>query len=92
MKSTSMYVDEYRPLFVRTIYGIERNDIIMLKDWTSDEAIYFKRKGDDVLNEVAMYLNSIGISVDGYSRLKNNEMLIFTKNFDIKLQMDNFGV
>jgi hypothetical protein len=85
-----VHVNEYRPFFVRTIYGNRTNDIIMLKDWITDDVIYFKKKEDDMLNEVSMYLNRMGISVDGYSVLKHDEMLIFTKNFDAKLDIDNF--
>ncbi len=91
MKSKSINVDEVRPMLGRAIWSYD-NNVIIIKDWTTDDCVYIKNESGDMFNEVAMYLNRLGISIDAYSVLKDNELLIFTKNFDIKLQMDNFGV
>jgi hypothetical protein len=37
-----------------------------------------------------LYMNTIGITVNGYSSLNRENMLIYTKNFDISIKNNTF--
>lgn len=87
MKFVDIKLEEFRPIMIVFI-GTE---LIMLRDWVNDETEYIPNTSGDMLNDTAMYLNTIGISVNGYSSLNRENMLIYTKNFDVSIKSNTFA-
>jgi hypothetical protein len=83
MKFVDIKLEEFRPMMLVYV-----GEYIMLRDWVNDETEY---TSGDMLNDTAMYLNTRGISIDGYSSLNRENMLIYTKNFDISIKSNTFA-
>ncbi len=86
MKFVDIKLEEFRPMMLVYV-----GEYIMLRDWVNDETEYIPNTSGDMLNDTAMYLNTRGISIDGYSSLNRENMLIYTKNFDISIKSNTFA-
>jgi hypothetical protein len=86
MKYVNIKLDELRPIMLVYV-----GTYIMLRDWVRDDTEYIPNISGDMLNDTALYLNTLRISVDGYSSLNRENMLIYTKNFDISIKSNIFG-
>jgi hypothetical protein len=86
MKFVDIKLEEFRPIMLVYV-----NEYIMLRDWVNDETEYIPNTSGDILNDTAMYMNTRGISIDGYSSLNRENMLIYTKNFDISIKSNTFA-
>jgi len=86
MKFVDIKLEELRPIML--VYVCE---YIMLRDWVNDETEYIPNTSGDMLNDTAMYMNTRGISIDGYSSLNRENMLIYTKNFDVSIKSNTFA-
>ena len=86
MKFVDIKLEEFRPIMLAYV-----GEYIMLRDWVNDETEYIPNMSGDMLNDTAMYLNSIRIKVDGYSSLNRENMLIYTKNFDVSIKSNTFA-
>jgi hypothetical protein len=86
MKFVDIKLEELRPIMLVYV-----GEYIMLRDWVNDETEYIPNTSGDILNDTAMYMNTRGISIDGYSSLNRENMLIYTKNFDISIKSNTFA-
>lgn len=86
MKFVDIKLEEFRPIMLVYV-----NEYIMLRDWVNDETEYIPNTSGDMLNDTAMYMNTRGISIDGYSSLNRENMLIYTKNFDVSIKSNTFA-
>jgi hypothetical protein len=86
MKFVDIKLEELRPIMLVYV-----GEYIMLRDWVNDETEYIPNTSGDMLNDTAMYMNTRGISIDGYSSLNRENMLIYTKNFDISIKSNTFA-
>jgi hypothetical protein len=86
MKFVDIKLEEFRPIMLVYV-----NEYIMLRDWVNDETEYIPNTSGDILNDTAMYMNTRGISIDGYSSLNRENMLIYTKNFDVSIKSNTFA-
>lgn len=86
MKFVDIKLEEFRPIMLAYV-----GEYIMLRDWVNDETEYIPNTSGDMLNDTAMYLNSIRIKFDGYSSLNRENMLIYTKNFDVSIKSNTFA-
>jgi len=86
MKFVDIKLDEFRPIMLVYV-----GEYIMLRDWVNDETEYIPNVSGDMLNDTALYMNTIGITVNGYSSLNRENMLIYTKNFDISIKSNTFA-
>lgn len=86
MKFVDIKLEEFRPIMLAYV-----GEYIMLRDWVNDETEYIPNMSGDMLNDTAMYMNTRGISIDGYSSLNRENMLIYTKNFDVSIKSNTFA-
>ena len=85
MKFVDIKLEEFRPMMLVYV-----GEYIMIRDWVNDETEYIPNTSGDMLNDTALYMNTIGITVNGYSSLNRENMLIYTKNFDISIKSNTF--